>query len=83
MTASVRGSNGEGGTVGRAAGRDAPGRAAAAALLAGAGEVCALARTLDWGATPLGWHDAWSPAFWIANRALLDAPHPICLWAGP
>jgi signal transduction histidine kinase/PAS domain-containing protein len=52
-------------------------------LFAGAGEVQALARTLDWGATPLGWPDAWSPALRIAARAMLDAPVPICLWSGP
>ena len=55
----------------------------AAELFAGPGEVRALARTLDWGATPLGWPDTWSPALRIATHAMLDAPHPICLWSGP
>ena len=54
-----------------------------AALFAGPGEVRALARTLDWGASPLGWPDAWSPAVRVATRAMLDAPVPICLWCGP
>ncbi|HEX2091367.1 MAG TPA: ATP-binding protein [Longimicrobiaceae bacterium] len=55
----------------------------AAELFAGPGEVRALARTLDWGATPLGWPDTWSPALRIATRAMLDSPFPICLWSGP
>ena len=58
------------------------GRAADAELFAGPGEVRALARTLDWGATLLGWPDTWSPALRIATRAMLDAPVPICLWSG-
>ena len=53
------------------------------ALFAGPGEVRALARTLDWGATPLGWPNTWSRALRIATRAMLDARHPICLWSGP
>ena len=52
-------------------------------LFAGPGEVRALARTLDWGATTVGWPDGWSPALRIAARAMLDAPFPICLWSGP
>ena len=59
------------------------GPSAAAALFAGPGEVRALGRTLDWGATPLGWPHTWSPALRIATHAMLDAPHPICLWSGP
>jgi signal transduction histidine kinase/PAS domain-containing protein len=53
------------------------------ALFAGPGEVRALARALDWGATPIGWPDGWSPALRIATRAMLDSPFPICLWSGP
>ena len=53
------------------------------ALFAGPGEVRALARALDWGATPLGWPARWSPALRTATRAMLEAPFPICLWAGP
>src|SRR5690349_10686899 len=53
------------------------------ALFAGPGEVRALARTLDWGATPIGWPNGWSPALRIAARAMLDSPFPICLWSGP
>jgi PAS domain S-box-containing protein len=55
----------------------------AADLFAGPGEVRALARTLDWEATPLGSPAAWSPALRIATRAMLDSPFPICLWSGP
>jgi PAS domain S-box-containing protein len=55
---------------------------AVAELFEGPGEVRALARTLDWGATPLGWPDTWSPALRIVTRAMLDAPFPICLWCG-
>jgi PAS domain S-box-containing protein len=51
-------------------------------LFAGTGEVRELARTLDWGATALGWPDRWSPALRIATRAMLDSPVPICLWSG-
>ncbi len=82
MTTSARGRDGLGGAAGRAA-EVVSGRAAAAALFAGPGEVRELARTLDWGATPLRWPDTWSPALRIATRAMLDAPHPICLWSGP
>ncbi|MGZ8376126.1 MAG: ATP-binding protein [Gemmatirosa sp.] len=52
-------------------------------LFAGPGEVRALARTLDWGASPLGWPHTWSPALRVATHAMLDAPIPICLWSGP
>jgi signal transduction histidine kinase/PAS domain-containing protein len=83
MTATARGQDGEGGAAGQPEGHEIEGRAAAVRLFAGPGEVRALARTLDWGATPLGWPDTWSPALRIATRAMLDAPHPICLWSGP
>jgi len=52
-------------------------------LFAGPGEVRARARSLDWGATPIGWPDGWTPALRIAARAMLDSPFPICLWCGP
>ena len=82
MTTSARGVDGAGGGSGRAG--DVLGEpAVAAALFSGPGEVRALARTLDWGATLLGWPDTWPPALRIATRAMLDAPHPICLWVGP
>lgn len=55
----------------------------AAALFDGPGEVRALARTLDWGATTVGWPDSWLPALRIATRAMLDATNPVCLWVGP
>ncbi len=63
--------------------RAAHARTGDVALFAGPGEVRALARTLDWGATSLGWPDGWSPALRIATRAMLDTPFPVCLWAGP
>jgi PAS domain-containing protein len=63
--------------------RTSPAVTAAAEFFAGPGEVRALARSLDWGATPLGWPDTWSPALRITTRAMLDAPHPVCLWSGP
>jgi PAS domain-containing protein len=56
---------------------------AAAELFEGPGEVRTLARTLDWGATSVGWPDRWTPALRIAARAMLDSPFPICLWCGP
>ena len=75
--------NGPGGTGADRTGAAGAGTTAAAELFAGPGEVRAVGRTLDWGATPLGWPDTWSPALRIATRAVLDAPHPVCLWAGP
>ena len=57
--------------------------AAVQEMFAGSGEVRDLARTLDWGATRIGWPNEWSPALRIATRAMLDAPFPICLWSGP
>ncbi len=69
--------------AGNEAARNGTHDAAVAELFAGPGEVRSLARTLDWGATPLGWPDGWSPALRIATRAMLDAPFPICLWSGP
>ena len=87
MTASARDREGAADGGGHCGGHGAEAarrrRAAAATLFEGAGEVRALARMLDWGTTPLGWPDAWSPALRIATRAMLDQLHPICLWSGP
>lgn len=55
----------------------------AAALFAGSGEVRALARELDWSATPLGPTTDWSPALRTMVRSMFDSPFPICLWSGP
>jgi len=55
----------------------------AAELFAGPGEVRALARDLDWAATPLGTPDTWSPALRSAALWIFDTPVPVCLWSGP
>ncbi len=55
----------------------------AAELFAGPGEVRALARQLDWSATPLGPPAGWSPAVRTAVLWMFDTPVPVCLWTGP
>ncbi len=57
--------------------------ASAAAFFAGEGEVRALARELNWAATPLGPPSTWSPAMRTMVRVMFDTPFPVCLWAGP
>jgi len=54
-----------------------------AELFTGPGEVRALARDLDWSATPLGAPATWSPALRAAVLWIFDTPVPVCLWAGP
>lgn len=54
----------------------------AAALFAGDGEVRALARELDWGATPLGPVAGWPGTLRSAVRMCMDSPFPINLWCG-
>jgi PAS domain S-box-containing protein len=56
---------------------------AAADLFAGDGEVRALARALDWAATPLGPVDTWPAVLRSTVRTCLDSPFPINLWCGP
>ena len=55
----------------------------AAKLFAGAGEVRAHARELDWSRTPLGPTTGWSPAIRTVVRSMFESPFPICLWSGP
>lgn len=55
----------------------------AAKLFSGPGEVRALARSLDWSATPLGAPVTWSPTLRTAALWIFDTPVPVCLWAGP
>lgn len=52
-------------------------------LFDGPGEMRALARALDWGATSIGPPDSWSPALRTATRVMFDSAFPLCLWAGP
>ena len=52
-------------------------------LFAGPGEVRALARALDWAATPLGPPEGWPPALRTAARLMLDSPLATSLWCGP
>lgn len=49
----------------------------------GEGEVRALARSVDWAATPLGPVRSWSGTLRAIVRACLDSPFPINLWCGP
>ncbi|MDF1505195.1 hybrid sensor histidine kinase/response regulator [Roseisolibacter sp. H3M3-2] len=58
-------------------------REAAERLFAGAGEVRALCREFDWGATSLGPVPGWSPTLRTIVRACLESPAPINLWCGP
>ncbi|MBW3534893.1 MAG: response regulator [Gemmatimonadetes bacterium] len=46
-------------------------------------QVRALARSVDWAATPLGPVRSWSGTLRAIVRACLDSPFPISLWCGP
>jgi signal transduction histidine kinase len=50
---------------------------------AGAGEMAELIRAFDWGATPLGPAEAWSPTLRTMVRFLLANGFPMMLWWGP
>lgn len=53
------------------------------ALFAGSGELRALCRALDWGATALGTFDSWPQALRAAIRICVDATTtPMAIWAG-
>ena len=52
------------------------------ALFDGPGEVRALAREIDWSATPLGPVESWPAALRTIVRAALDSPFPINVWCG-
>ncbi|HYR12429.1 MAG TPA: ATP-binding protein [Longimicrobium sp.] len=56
---------------------------AAAELFAGAGEMRARCRALDWAATPLGPVETWPAALRWTVRTAMDSPFPINLWCGP
>lgn len=49
----------------------------------GGGELGELIRQLDWGSTPLGPMDAWSPALRRMVRFLVENRLPMLLWWGP
>jgi PAS domain S-box-containing protein len=51
--------------------------------LAGAGEMAALMRSLDWSKTPLGPAESWSPTLKTTVRTLLVNRFPLLLWWGP
>src|SRR6476661_797867 len=53
------------------------------AWLQGGGEMGALIRSLDWGATPIGPIESWSPALRMMVRFLLANRFPLLLWWGP
>jgi PAS domain S-box-containing protein len=50
---------------------------------AGAGEVRAIGRSIDWGSTSLGPVADWPAELRTVVRAALDSPFPINLWCGP
>src|SRR5215469_4916537 len=47
------------------------------------GEMAALIRAFDWGATPIGSPENWSPALRMMVRLLLADRFPQLLWWGP
>src|SRR5262245_33850007 len=53
------------------------------AWLHGGGEMGELIRSLDWGATPIGPMDSWSPALRMMVQFLLANRFPMLLWWGP
>ena len=50
---------------------------------AGAGEVRALCRAMDWGRTAAGAVESWAPSLRMAVRMCLDAPVSMAVWAAP
>jgi len=52
-------------------------------VFAGAGEMAARCREIDWAATPLGPVEGWPDALRFAVRTCLESPFPINLWCGP
>jgi PAS domain S-box-containing protein len=54
-----------------------------AAFLSGGGEMGALMRAHDWGATALGEPAAWPGALRTTLRLLLSSNHPMFIWWGP
>jgi GAF domain-containing protein len=57
--------------------------AAAQNLFAGGGEVAALAREMDWGATALGPVSRWPDTLWATVRVALATPLATCVLWGP
>jgi len=52
-------------------------------VFAGAGEVRAICRGMDWGATVAGPVESWPPSLRTAVRMCLDALVPMAIWAVP
>src|SRR5690349_10988788 len=52
-------------------------------LFAGPGEMRALCRAFDWGATALGPPDGWSRSLRTTAGIVLDCRNPMFLWWGP
>jgi two-component sensor histidine kinase len=52
-------------------------------FLAGGGEMGALMRAFDWGASSLGSPNRWPQTLRTSVRLLLNAGHPMFLWYGP
>src|SRR5215831_16081588 len=55
----------------------------AAGTLSGGGEMGERVRTFDWGRTPLGRIESWSPSLRMMVRMLLANRFPMLLWWGP
>ena len=51
--------------------------------LAGASEMGALIRSIDWSQSPIGAVETWSPALWMMVSILLANRFPLLLWWGP
>jgi hypothetical protein len=73
----------EGAAEGKAPALQRPSENAPPASLAGGGEMGERIRTFDWGRTPLGPAEAWSPALRTAVRLMLANRLPMLLWWGP
>ena len=52
-------------------------------LFAGPGEIRAVARAIDWAATPLGPVTKWPDALRLMVRTALDSAYPMAIWWGP
>src|SRR5690349_14263954 len=59
-----------------------PSRPPATTLFAGAGDLLAACRAIDWAATALGPVEGWPASLLTAVRLCLDSPTAMCVWAG-
>ena len=83
MTETAFGSEGADAPKQDAAPPGAPNGGLREVLFAGAGEMRALCRSLDWSETPLGAIERWPPSLRTAAGTVLAAPFPMSLAWGP